>query len=150
MSIKSATLPTLCTAVATVAAGCAPTSVLTEGPVQGTPAQLSGRTFEWTNGITETEGEFPHIAFDGTGSVSGLAGCNNLLGQVHQKGLEVDFSSLGTTRMLCAPKVMQSERAFLALLREATYATQSLETDGAVVLWNKAGVRLGELRPKKD
>lgn len=148
MSLKNIAVPAICAAA--VVAGCAQTNSSSNAPVQGAPAHLIGHTFQWTSGITEAEGEYPHIAFDQTGNVSGLAGCNSLLGEVHQKGLAVDFSNLGTTRMLCAPKVMKSERAFLELLKRAAYATQSKDTEGAVDLWSEAGDRIGQLLPKND
>ena len=129
-----------------LAAGCA---VEPGSPVTGEPALLNGHAYAWTEGLSEEAGASPYLAFSTEGAVSGLAGCNGIIGEVRQDGIRVDFSRLGTTRMLCAPKVMQSERKFLDLLGRTAFATQSVDADGGIDLWTAEGEKIVTLRPKR-
>ena len=54
------------------------------------------------------------------GAVSGLAGCNRYSGAFRQSGAAVTVGALATTRKLCAPALMETERKFLGALEAAT------------------------------
>ena len=88
---------------------------------QATFADLGG---EWV--ITSVDGKTlsaettPFIGIDtNDGSVYGSTGCNNLIGSLdkNMKPGTVDFSRLGSTRMMCAD--MTSERLVMDMLNKA-------------------------------
>ncbi len=54
------------------------------------------------------------------GGVSGLAGCNRYGGPFQQTGAVVTVGALVTTRKMCAPALMETERKFLGTLGAAT------------------------------
>ena len=58
----------------------------------------------------------PTLTFAAGGRVSGRAGCNSFSASYALRGDELTFSRSSTTRMACAPAVMQREQRFLALL----------------------------------
>ncbi len=75
----------------------------------------------------------------GNTGISGTAGCNRYMAQVDAGvGSEGRFeaSAIGTTKMACAPEIMEQETAFLAALQAArSYALQ----DSRLILSDKAG-----------
>lgn len=88
---------------------------------QATIADLGG---EWV--ITSADGNTlnaettPFIGINAAdGTVYGSTGCNNLVGTLdkNQKPGTVDFSQLGSTRMMCAD--MTSERIVMDMLNKA-------------------------------
>ena len=105
---------------------------------------LAGRSFSWSGGVSES-GPAPYISFGRDGSVSGMAGCNRILGRYRQKGSEIDLSQLGTKMMMCAPAVMKSERMFLGYLDKARRAAVS--ADGSLELLDAQGGRIVLLSP---
>jgi len=61
--------------------------------------------------------------------VSGSGGCNRLIGGFRLSGERLSFSSLGSTRMACAPEVMAFEQKYseaLALVRRWSIDKQNL------------------------
>lgn len=56
------------------------------------------------------------IRFGSDGRVSGSAGCNRFTGSYEHEGARLSFGPLATTRMMCAPDVMEAEEAFLSAL----------------------------------
>lgn len=82
------------------------------------PEGLTGR--EWRVAViagSVVAGEKPlafSIAADGT--VSGSGGCNRLMGRATIDGSAVRFDPVATTRMACAPEIMQQESRLLAAL----------------------------------
>lgn len=76
----------------------------------------------------------PTLAVTADGRVSGRAPCNRFSGGYTLRGEELAFSELATTRMACAPDVMQREQRFLVVLAavrrfERTADTLSLRTE---------------------
>jgi len=59
------------------------------------------------------------LKFDVNMNVSGNAGCNRYFGSAKVNGDEIIFSQLGSTRMACAPAIMNQEQLFLAALTAA-------------------------------
>ena len=58
--------------------------------------------------------------------MTGSGGCNRLFGAATVAGDSLTFGDIGTTRMACAPAVMEQEQKFLAALA----ATRSFRFDG--------------------
>lgn len=69
----------------------------------------------------------PTLTIASDGQVSGDAGCNRMTGTAEIEGSRATFH-LGTTRMMCAPDVMEIERQVLAALDGATEATVDSDT----------------------
>ncbi|MGR8009740.1 META domain-containing protein [Streptomyces hypolithicus] len=63
----------------------------------------------------EAEGE-AKLVFGKDGSVGGHLGCNNVSGTAKVSGSDITFSKIATTRKLCTPEVMDTERALLGIL----------------------------------
>lgn len=55
----------------------------------------------------------------GDGRISGTGGCNRIAGTARVKGARISFGPIVSTRMACAPAVMDQERKFLAALEKA-------------------------------
>lgn len=75
--------------------------------------------------------------------VSGHAGCNRFFGAYSFDGQAVKIGPLATTRMSCAPAIMEAERAWLGLLTAARTVDATHKT---LVLRDGAGVALATLR----
>jgi heat shock protein HslJ len=120
-------------AMASVAAGMAQAAV---------PAQLSSG--EWV--VESVGGERrAHIAFAVDGKVTGSGGCNRLTGRAEISGDSITFGAIATTRMACAPNVMQQERKLL----DALAAARSYHiADIVLTLHDAPGVELIRLTRK--
>lgn len=66
------------------------------------------------------------ITIEAGGAVSGSGGCNRIRGSVTIDGARLAFSPLATTRMMCAPALMDQEQKFLRVLE----ATRSFRFEG--------------------
>ena len=113
------------------------------GMAQGTatPARLTGG--DWVvqsiGGASVAGDGRGRIAIAADGRVTGSGGCNRLMGRTDINGESITFSTLATTRMACAPAVMQQERKLL----DALQATRSYRLDGAALtLRNVSGREL--------
>ncbi len=69
----------------------------------------------------------PTLTIASDGRVSGSAGCNRMTGTADISGSTATFH-LGTTRMTCAPDVMQVEQQVLEALNGTTEATVDSDT----------------------
>ena len=79
------------------------------------------------------------IAIAVNGAVSGSGGCNRLMGQAKVDGTAVTIGPLATTRMACAPALMNQERTFLSALE----ATRSYRFEGDILrFYDAAGAEL--------
>jgi heat shock protein HslJ len=67
--------------------------------------------------------------FTSSGSVSGTAGCNSYGGKYTASGKSLRISSLASTQMACAPKIMAQESAFL----KALSVTRSYSVSGTTL-----------------
>lgn len=83
----------------------------------------------------------PTIAFTPEGRVSGHASCNRFMGGYALHDLELSFSPIGATRMVCPEALMRQEQAFLELLAavvryeiDATGALRLITGDGRTIL----------------
>ena len=141
--MHKALLPVLLSAA--MLAGCAATGG--SNAPEGDAPELAGKTFMWSGGVSEECELPPTIAFSEDGRISGLAGCNRLLGRYTQEGVRLDLGEIGTTMKLCGPAFMKVEQDFLALLNQTAYATKSGED--AIDLWNEAGEKVVTLVPER-
>jgi putative lipoprotein len=66
------------------------------------------------------------LAIAAGGTVTGSGGCNRLFGAAIIAGDQLTFEGIGSTRMACAPAVMDQERKFL----DALTATRTFRLDG--------------------
>ncbi|WP_434591912.1 META domain-containing protein [Streptomyces sp. A5-4] len=86
------------------------------------------------------------LTFDKDGSVGGSTSCNNLSGKAAVAGSTITFSKVATTRKMCVPEAMQTERALLKILGgKADYeikgSTLSLTAAGGEGLQARAAQR---------
>ncbi len=115
---------------------------------QASIAELNG---EWE--ITSIEGNAvkaettPYIGINASnGSVYGNAGCNQITGSINknQKPGTIDFSQLGSTRMMCAD--MAAERTVMDMLNRA----KGYKIDKSTLLLTDAGGRtIAQLQNRK-
>lgn len=75
------------------------------------------------------------IAFAAGGKVTGSGGCNRLFGSATIAGDALSFGGIGTTRMACAPALMDQEQKFLAALA----ATRTFRFEGPYLKFYDAG-----------
>jgi heat shock protein HslJ len=80
------------------------------------------------------------MTFAADGALSGLAGCNRYSGRYTLTGRTLATGQLISTRMACAPALMNQETAFLAILGEAARAGPG--DHGALIIETGAGRRL--------
>lgn len=75
--------------------------------------------------------------------VLGKAGCNRFFGRYTFDGSGISIGPLGSTRMMCAPEVMEAERQWLSMLASARMAEASHKE---LVLKDAAGAVIGRLQ----
>ena len=66
-----------------------------------------------------TDGSGANVRFAADGKLSGSGGCNRFFGTYVATDKTIETGPLGTTRMACAPDVMNAETRFLAALESA-------------------------------
>lgn len=76
---------------------------------------------EWQLASPAVSGPLPTLSVQ-DGRVSGFAGCNRFTGHSNAEGKLV----IATTRMMCAPAMMQTEQAYIGLLSQPF----RIQTDG--------------------
>jgi heat shock protein HslJ len=77
------------------------------------------------------------ITFEADGRVHGRGGCNRYFGAATIDGEQMSFGPLGSTKMACAPAVMDQEARFFQALESAE--RWSLDEDGLLLI-HSAGV----------
>ena len=93
----------------------------TPGVEAESPVNIAGTAWR----AAEIDGRAVHrevastLRFDEQGGVSGSAGCNRYFGTLSREGEGVSVGPLGTTRMMCAPPIMDQEQRFLRTLQGA-------------------------------
>lgn len=101
------------------------------------------------NGKAATAQRAPFITLDvKTGRVSGCAGCNRMMGQVHidsTKTGNITFGNMGCTRMLCPD--METETAILAALTQVARYSGNKDS---ITLCDKKGHALMHLCKRPD
>ncbi|HET7792258.1 MAG TPA: META domain-containing protein [Rhizobacter sp.] len=67
--------------------------------------------------VTAVQAADPHLQLHpGTQKLSAFGGCNRLQGRYTQHGIQLALTALASTRMACAPAVMQQEQRVIELL----------------------------------
>jgi putative lipoprotein len=120
---------------------------LTANAQAAVPAQLSGGEWvvESVGGARAGGDQRAHIAFATDGKVTGSGGCNRLMGRADIDGAAITFGAIATTRMACAPNVMQQERRLL----DAMAATRGYRiADTVLTLHDASGAELARLTRK--
>lgn len=85
-----------------------------------TPAALNGRWLAESirnRGVIHTVQMVIEIAADG--AVTGSGGCNRINGRATVNEARISFSPMNSTRMACAPEIMDQESKFLSALGDA-------------------------------
>ncbi len=109
----------------------------TFAPQRTSLAGTSWRVTGYNNGrqavVSVANGTTLTVAFDGTGRVTGSAGCNRFTGTYVQDGETLKMQALAATRRICGEPVgvMEQERTFLRALESA--ASVRFEGDRAEV-----------------
>jgi heat shock protein HslJ len=80
------------------------------------------------------------IVFDAGQKIAGRAGCNRYFGSFEQSGDAVTIKPTGSTRMACAPDVMDQEGKFLSALEAVKTARR--ESDKLLLLDGGGRVRM--------
>lgn len=75
------------------------------------------------------------LTFDDASRFSGRAGCNHYSGQYHLTGEGLKFGRAATTRMACAPELMQQESQYVSLLSQVQRF--EITQDGALLLYGE-------------
>jgi heat shock protein HslJ len=113
-------------------AGCAATA---EGGQRFTGTEWRASDL---NGVPVGGGSIPTLRLDSGKQVSGNAGCNRFSGTYELMRDEgIRFSSLTTTRMACAPEVMDQEQRYLSIL--GSVRGYSFYSDGGMSLISPDG-----------
>lgn len=79
------------------------------------------------------------LEFSDEGRVGGRGGCNRYFGTVEIDGDNMSFSALGSTRMACAPALMDQESRFFAALSDV--ARFEIDAESFLNLYDAEGVR---------
>jgi len=80
------------------------------------------------------------LTFDADGRLSGRASCNSFFASYTLTGEGLGISQAGTTRMACAPELMQQEARFLDILKQVQRF--EIAADGALLLASGDGRRI--------
>lgn len=84
----------------------------------------------------------PTIAFTAD-RAAGYAGCNRWFASAARADNALEFSAVGTTRMMCSPPSMEAERAFVAALND----TRGFRIEnGELVLYDIGGADVARFR----
>jgi len=80
------------------------------------------------------------LTFDADGRLSGRASCNSFFASYTLTGEGLGIGQAGTTRMACAPELMQQEARFLDILKQVQRF--EIAADGALLLASGDGRRI--------
>jgi len=118
------------------------------GMAQGAvPVRLTGGDWvvESVGGQSADSDRHARIAFAADGRVTGSGGCNRLMGRAEISAESITFGTIATTRMACAPNVMNQERKLL----DALAATRSYRiADAVLTLHDASGAEMVRLTRK--
>lgn len=71
---------------------------------------------EWIGARPLIDNSYLTITLDEDGRAFGTAGCNHWFASYTLKDEQISFGQTGSTRMMCAPALMEQEQAFLEAL----------------------------------
>ncbi|NHN36171.1 META domain-containing protein [Pseudomaricurvus alcaniphilus] len=92
----------------------------TNGNSEFTNADLLDRTFQIQDVAGRGVIDSSHITltFGQDGQFSGSTGCNRVFGPYTRSGADLEFGTLGTTRKMCPPALMNQEQTVLNILAD--------------------------------
>jgi heat shock protein HslJ len=99
--------------------GLLPAVSMAAAPADNPPLPDTHWTLQTLDGapVFANKGSVPHLVLHAsTQKLSGSAGCNRLQGRYTQRGTQLALTALASTRMACAPLLMQQEQRFIELL----------------------------------
>lgn len=97
---------------------------------------------EWIM-LNETRSSVPPTIAFAQDRASGYAGCNRWFASAGVTDQALESGSVGTTRMMCSPPSMQTERAFVTTLNDTRgYRIEN----GELVLYDIGGADLARFR----
>lgn len=106
----------------------------------GDPARLL-QGVEWVvediNGRGIIDRSRVTLNFETDGRINGLASCNRFMGRYQLTGENLTITEAATTRMACAPALMEQERTVLRNLK--TVQTFELTDTGALIIRSREG-----------
>jgi len=88
------------------------------------------------------------ITFEADGRVHGRGGCNRYFGSSTIDGEQVSFGALGSTKMACAPALMDQEARFFQALDTAE--RWSLDQQGLLLLHSAGADQPSRLAPFEE
>ena len=71
---------------------------------------------EWIDARPLIDNSYLTITLDEDGRAFGTAGCNHWFSSYSMKDQQISFGQPGSTRMMCAPALMEQEQRFLEAL----------------------------------
>jgi heat shock protein HslJ len=114
------------------------------------PAWLTGTIWraETIMGRPVIDASASTITFESDGRVHGRGGCNRYFGSSTIDGEQVSFSALGSTKMACAPALMEQEARFFQALESAE--RWSLDGHGLLLIHSAGADQPSRLAPLKE
>jgi heat shock protein HslJ len=88
------------------------------------------------------------ITFEADGRVHGRGDCNRYFGSRTIDGEQVSFSALGSTKMACAPALMEQEARFFQALESAERWT--IDEHGLLLIHSAVGDQPSRFAPSKE
>jgi heat shock protein HslJ len=128
---------------ALMAVGC-------EGAGEPAGVDLTGTTWraETIMGRPVIDSSASTITFEADGRVHGGGGCNRYFGSGTMDGEQITFGALGSTKMACAPALMDQEARFFRALETAE--RWSLDEDGLLLIHSAGADQPSRLAPFEE
>ena len=92
---------------------------------------------EWIGERPLIDNSYLTITLDADGRAFGTAGCNHWFASYTMQEQQISFGPSGSTRMMCAPALMEQEQYFLEALRKVQ--RWDLSTTDQLRLWPAEG-----------
>lgn len=121
--IKTAAFTAAAAASLAALSGCSTATTAAKAPAE--PVVLDGAWMMVLPKGSDCEVS-PTIEFNGT-KMTGDLGCNRAMGNVQFDGHNIDFSTVASTRKLCAPAYMKVESQMTAWMAAARTVTKTKE-----------------------
>ena len=92
---------------------------------------------EWIGALPLIDNSYLTITLDQDGRAFGTAGCNHWFASYTMKDQQISFGPAGSTRMMCAPALMEQEQRFLEALSQVQ--RWDLSANDQLQLWPAEG-----------
>jgi heat shock protein HslJ len=136
--------------LAAIALGIVMAGSVSTGADEPDRAGLTGTTWraEIIMGRRVIDASASTITFESDGRVHGRGGCNRYFGSSTIDGEQVSFSALGSTKMACAPALMEQEARFFQALESAERWT--IDQHGLLLIHSAGGDQPSRFAPFKE